>query len=121
MELKHADGKLYVNYGDRLVTLMREVRTLTSLGFAVPARIQHTAAVGEKFYRHGIVLKQVRTGGATRSAVRGIFFAFARWFFFFRLLPSRVGDLNQVDLNHWFKSLIKSNDFLIKINDLNQF
>jgi len=59
MELNHADGKLYVNYGDRLVTLMREVRTLTALGFPIPAKIQHTSDVGQKFYRHGIVLKQV--------------------------------------------------------------
>ena len=59
MELNHKDGKLYVNYGERLVTLLREVRSLTALGFSIPARISHTAAVGQKFYRHGVILKQV--------------------------------------------------------------
>ena len=59
MELNHGDGKLYVNYGDRLVTLLREVRTLTALGFPIPAKIQHVANVGNKFYRHGVILKQV--------------------------------------------------------------
>jgi len=59
MELNHKDGKLYVNYGERLVTLLREVRSLTALGFSIPARILHTASVGQKFYRHGVILKQV--------------------------------------------------------------
>ena len=61
MELNHGDGKLYVNYGDRLVTLLREVRCLTAMGFAIPAKIQHVANVGDKFYRHGVILKQVRS------------------------------------------------------------
>ena len=60
MDLNHKDGKLYVNYGERLVTLLREVRQLTALGFAIPAKIQHTSSTGQKFYRHGVILKQVR-------------------------------------------------------------
>ena len=60
MELHSEDGKLHVNYGGRLVTLLREVRQLTSLGFPIPAKIQHVANVGQKFYRHGVILKQVR-------------------------------------------------------------
>ena len=59
MELNHGDGKLYVNYGDRLVTLLREVRSLTAMGFPIAAKIQHVANVGDKFYRHGVILKQV--------------------------------------------------------------
>ncbi|KAJ8297985.1 hypothetical protein KUTeg_024516 [Tegillarca granosa] len=59
MELNHKTGKLHVNYGDRLVTLLREVRQLGSMGFAVPAKIQHVANTAQKFYRHGVVLKQV--------------------------------------------------------------
>ncbi|XP_071126281.1 cytoplasmic dynein 2 heavy chain 1-like isoform X2 [Mytilus edulis] len=59
MELNHKTGKLHVNYGDRLVTLMREVRQLGSMGFAVPAKIQHVSNTAQKFYRHGVVLKQV--------------------------------------------------------------
>lgn len=60
MELGHKDGKLRVHYGDRLVTLMREVRQLSALGFVVPAKIQHTSNIASKFYRHGMVLKQVK-------------------------------------------------------------
>lgn len=59
MELNHKTGKLHVNYGDRLVTLMREVRQLGSMGFAVPAKIQHVSNTAQKFYRHGVILKQV--------------------------------------------------------------
>ena len=59
MELNHSDGKLQVNYGDRLVTLLREVRQLTAMGFSIPAKIQHTAHTAQKFYRHGVILKQV--------------------------------------------------------------
>ena len=59
MELDHKSGELVVNYGDRLVTLMREVRQLTSLGFAVSAKIQQVSNTAQKFYRHGCILKQV--------------------------------------------------------------
>ena len=60
MDLDHKDGKLRVHYGDRLVTLMREVRQLSALGFAVPAKVQQTASTANKFYRHGMILKQVK-------------------------------------------------------------
>ena len=59
MELDTKTGELIVNYGDRLVTLMREVRQLTGLGYAVPAKIQHVSNTAQKFYRHGCILKQV--------------------------------------------------------------
>ena len=59
MELGHRDGKLKVNYSDQLVTLLREVRQLSALGFVVPAKVQHTANTAQKFYRHGVILKQV--------------------------------------------------------------
>lgn len=61
MELDTKTGELVVNYGDRLVTLMREVRQLTGLGYAVPAKIQHVSNTAQKFYRHGCILKQVIT------------------------------------------------------------
>ena len=66
MDLSTKNGKLYVNYGERLVTLMREVRQLIGMGFAIPAKIQHTASTANKFYRHGVILKQV---GLTAMAV----------------------------------------------------
>ncbi|XP_067663541.1 cytoplasmic dynein 2 heavy chain 1-like isoform X1 [Haliotis asinina] len=59
MELNQKDGKLRVNYSDRLVTLLREVRQLSAIGFAVPAKIQQVANTAQKFYRHGVILKQV--------------------------------------------------------------
>jgi len=59
MDLDTKDGKLHVSYGDRLVTLVREVRMLLQLGFAVPGKIQHVAQVAEKFKLQGNILKQV--------------------------------------------------------------
>ncbi|XP_073719558.1 cytoplasmic dynein 2 heavy chain 1 [Misgurnus anguillicaudatus] len=59
MELDHADGTLKIQYSDRLVSLLREVRQLSALGFSIPAKIQQAANTAEKFYRQAIVLKQV--------------------------------------------------------------
>ena len=59
MELNHRDGKLQVHYSDQLVALLREVRQLSSLGYTIPAKIQHTSATAQKFYRHAVILKQV--------------------------------------------------------------
>jgi dynein heavy chain 2 len=59
MELDIETGKLKVNYGSQLVTLLREVRQLISMGFPVPPPIQQVAENGQKFYRHGVVLQQV--------------------------------------------------------------
>ena len=61
MELGHKDGKLQVFYSDHLVTLLTQVRQLTVLGFVVPTKIQHTAAMASRFYRQAIILKQVRS------------------------------------------------------------
>ena len=59
MELGHGDGKLQVHYEDRLVTLIREVRQLSGMGYAVPSAIQQTANTGRKFYKQAVILKQV--------------------------------------------------------------
>ncbi|KAJ3141233.1 Cytoplasmic dynein 2 heavy chain 1 [Geranomyces variabilis] len=59
MELDYTDGKLKVNFSNELVTLIREVRQLLSLGFAVPTRFQQIAETAQRYYRHGVVLKQV--------------------------------------------------------------
>ena len=61
MEFETKNSELVVHYSDRLVTLMREVRQLQSIGYPVAAKIQHTAAVAQKFYKHGVILKQVCT------------------------------------------------------------
>nr|XP_023648221.1 cytoplasmic dynein 2 heavy chain 1 isoform X1 [Paramormyrops kingsleyae]XP_023648222.1 cytoplasmic dynein 2 heavy chain 1 isoform X1 [Paramormyrops kingsleyae] len=59
MELDHADGKLKIQYSDRLVTLLKEVRQLSALGFTIPAKIQQVANTADRFYRQALVLKQV--------------------------------------------------------------
>uniref|UniRef100_A0A3B3YWL0 Uncharacterized protein n=1 Tax=Poecilia mexicana TaxID=48701 RepID=A0A3B3YWL0_9TELE len=59
MELDHVDGRLKIQYSDRLVSLLKEVRQLSALGFPIPAKIQQAANTADKFYRQAIVLKQV--------------------------------------------------------------
>ncbi|CAI8019648.1 Cytoplasmic dynein 2 heavy chain 1, partial [Geodia barretti] len=59
MEFDGRDGKLRVHYSDRLVALLREVRQLSALGLSLPTKIITTAQTARKFYRHGVVLKQV--------------------------------------------------------------
>ncbi|XP_073674385.1 cytoplasmic dynein 2 heavy chain 1-like [Garra rufa] len=59
MELDHMDGKLKIQYSDRLVSLLREVRQLSALGFTIPAKIQQASNTADKFYRQAIILKQV--------------------------------------------------------------
>ena len=59
MELSHKDGKLQVHYSDKLVTLLREVRQLAAFGFSIPSKIQNISSTAQKFYRYGVILKQV--------------------------------------------------------------
>ncbi|NXI65822.1 DYHC2 protein, partial [Anseranas semipalmata] len=59
MELDHISGTLNILYSDRLVTLLREVRQLSALGFAIPAKIQHAANTAQKFCKQAVILKQV--------------------------------------------------------------
>lgn len=67
MDLDHADGRLKIQYSDRLVSLLREVRQLSALGFAIPAKIQQASNTADKFYRQAIVLKQVRVKHGTNT------------------------------------------------------
>uniref|UniRef100_A0A8C0VSF5 Dynein heavy chain tail domain-containing protein n=1 Tax=Cyanistes caeruleus TaxID=156563 RepID=A0A8C0VSF5_CYACU len=59
MELDPVTGTLNILYSDRLVTLLREVRQLSALGFAIPAKIQHIANTAQKFCKQAVILKQV--------------------------------------------------------------
>jgi dynein heavy chain 2 len=59
MELDYGDGHLKVNFSDELITLIREVRQLSALGFPVPSKIHSLATSAQKFYRYGVILKQV--------------------------------------------------------------
>jgi len=53
------EGAMVVNYDEKLVVLLREVRQLSELGCAVPREILETAVEGEKYYRYGVMLKKV--------------------------------------------------------------
>ena len=59
MEIDYSDGKLIVNYSDKLVVLMRQTRQFISFGFPVSFKIKKAAEIAMKYYRHAIVLKQV--------------------------------------------------------------
>ncbi|KAL3981549.1 Dynein heavy chain N-terminal region 1 family protein [Acanthocheilonema viteae] len=59
MSIEQKGGNLIVNYSDRLVRLLREVRQLIGLGFVIPRKIIECANTGEQFYKYAIVLKQV--------------------------------------------------------------
>ncbi len=53
------EGILIVNYSERLVVLLREVRQLGDLGFSIHSDIRNVTNEGEKYYRHGVLLKKV--------------------------------------------------------------
>lgn len=52
MDFDHRDGKLLVHYSDRHVSLRREVRHLSALGFVIPAAIKKAAVTAQKFHRY---------------------------------------------------------------------
>lgn len=52
MDFDNRDGKLLVHYSDRHVSLRREVRHLSALGFVIPAAIKKAAATAQKFHRY---------------------------------------------------------------------
>ncbi|CAK9088100.1 Cytoplasmic dynein 2 heavy chain 1 (Dynein heavy chain isotype 1B) [Durusdinium trenchii] len=51
-------GLLQVNFSERLVTVLREVRQLGELGMSVPAKVKKAAKEAERYYRHGVMLKK---------------------------------------------------------------
>ena len=59
MELDHKDGQLKVNFREKLITLIREVRNLQAMGFPIPSKIYQTTQEAQKFYQYAMVLKQV--------------------------------------------------------------
>ncbi|EEC18824.1 hypothetical protein IscW_ISCW014682 [Ixodes scapularis] len=52
-------GHPVVNYSPRLVSLIREVRQLRALGYAIPAKIQALCADARKYYRQAKDLQQI--------------------------------------------------------------
>ncbi|KAJ3025524.1 UNVERIFIED_CONTAM: Cytoplasmic dynein 2 heavy chain 1 [Siphonaria sp. JEL0065] len=59
MEMSQKDGALRVNFDESLVTLIREVRQLMGFGFMIPQKILKTIETARKYYRYGVILKQV--------------------------------------------------------------
>ncbi|KHJ97218.1 hypothetical protein OESDEN_02812 [Oesophagostomum dentatum] len=59
MVLEQKRGTLNVNYSDRLLKLLKEVRQLASLGLNIPSKIVNCVNQAEKFYSYGVVLKQI--------------------------------------------------------------
>lgn len=50
-----------VNYSDKLVTLVKDIRILSELGFKIPRTLNAVADNAKKFYREGVKLKKVAT------------------------------------------------------------
>ncbi|KAI8844037.1 dynein heavy chain and region D6 of dynein motor-domain-containing protein [Chytriomyces cf. hyalinus JEL632] len=59
MEMNQKDGSLRVNFDESLVTLIREVRQLMGFGHMIPQKILKAIESLRKFYRYGVILKQV--------------------------------------------------------------
>jgi dynein heavy chain 2, cytosolic len=59
MELRSSDGKLIVYFSEKLLQLLKDVRQIASIGFTVPEKLQQHVLKASKFYRHGLVLRQV--------------------------------------------------------------
>ncbi|QDZ22651.1 heavy chain of dynein [Chloropicon primus] len=59
MDFDQASGHIKLHFSDSLVSLVREARQISALGFAVPSKIQNDVRKAQRFYRHCMVLKQV--------------------------------------------------------------
>jgi dynein heavy chain 2 len=61
MEIDLEEGLLKVNYSEKLVSLIKEVRQLCELGFRkqIPKQIIEITEVGRKYYKEALTLKQV--------------------------------------------------------------
>ena len=59
LEIEQPSGRLVVNFSERFVSLIREVRLLTTAGFRVPEAIIKRADSAKRVYDYGTVLMQV--------------------------------------------------------------
>ena len=61
MDFDLSDGLLKINYSEKLILLLREVRQLGELGFRrqIPQKILDTVEQGKKFYKEALTLKQI--------------------------------------------------------------
>ena len=60
MEIDSRDGKLRVVYGDRLASLINDVRQLSALGYEIPPKINKCIEMGKRFFQYGVELQAVR-------------------------------------------------------------
>ncbi|VDN07166.1 unnamed protein product [Thelazia callipaeda] len=72
VNIEQKRGNLSVNYSDRLLQLLREVRQLIGLGFVVPRKIVECANTGEQFCKYAITLKQLREQNSSGIFVESI-------------------------------------------------
>lgn len=60
MEIDYTTGLLKVQYNEKkIVTLIKDVRQLTELGFKIPKQLNEIIENVRKFYREGVTLRQV--------------------------------------------------------------
>ena len=52
-------GELVVHYSPQLVTLLRECRLISELGYRVDSSIDRVVRVADKYYRYGLKLRQI--------------------------------------------------------------
>lgn len=60
IKLNHKTEKLQINYENRLITLIKKIKQLNKINFTIPAKIQHVYNTTQKFYKHKIILKQIK-------------------------------------------------------------
>eukprot|EP01013_Petalomonas_cantuscygni_P031314 TRINITY_DN574_c0_g2_i1.p1 TRINITY_DN574_c0_g2~~TRINITY_DN574_c0_g2_i1.p1 ORF type:complete len:4319 (+),score=1484.83 TRINITY_DN574_c0_g2_i1:236-13192(+) len=118
MELNKRTEKLSVNFSERLVELLREVRQLTSLQFVIPYDIQQLCSSAMKFFRHGIVLKQVaefyNTMGATLAPYhRAMLYDHASQFESLVTNKKKITWNNPVEATQYVQRLQKAADMLM--------
>ncbi len=59
-DFNHKDGGLLkVNYSEKLVTLVKDARVLAEHGFKIPKPVMDVTDTAKKFYKEGVVLKQI--------------------------------------------------------------
>lgn len=54
-----AGGILKVNFSEKLLTLVKDVRILSEMGFKIPRGLAAITENAKKFYREGVKLKKV--------------------------------------------------------------
>jgi len=54
-----AGGLLKVNYSEKLVTLVKDARAIGEHGFPLDKRIMQIVDQAKKFYKEGVILKQI--------------------------------------------------------------